>query len=64
VTETLSMQIDADTKRRLHVLSKRSILTAEAIAAYIESQEGRLGELQADSLDYSLSEIARSVVES
>jgi RHH-type rel operon transcriptional repressor/antitoxin RelB len=52
MTETLSIRIDAKTKRRQDVLSKRSkrsksFLAAEAIAAYVESEEGQLGELQA-----------------
>ena len=52
MTETLSIRIDAQTKRRLDALSKRSrrsksFLAAEAIAAYIESEEWQLGELQA-----------------
>jgi predicted transcriptional regulator len=52
MTETLSIRIDADTKKRLDALSKRakrskSFLAAEAIAAYVESEEGQLGELQA-----------------
>ena len=51
MTETLSIRIDADTKRRLGALSKRSrrsksFLAAEAIAAYVESEEWQLGELQ------------------
>ena len=51
MTETLSIRIDAETKRRLDVLSKRakrskSFLAAEAIAAYLESEEWQLGELQ------------------
>jgi RHH-type transcriptional regulator, rel operon repressor / antitoxin RelB len=52
MTETLSIRIDASTKRRLDALSKRSkrsksFLAAEAIAAYVESEEWQLGELQA-----------------
>jgi predicted transcriptional regulator len=51
MTETLSIRIDAGTKRRLDALSKRSkrsksFLAAEAIAAYVESEEWQLGELQ------------------
>lgn len=51
-TETLSIRIDAETKKRLSVLSKRSkrsksFLAAEAIAAYVESEEWQLGELHA-----------------
>ena len=52
MSETLSIRIDAGTKKRLDALSKRSkrsksFLAAEAIAAYIESEEWQLGELQA-----------------
>lgn len=52
MSETLSIRIDAGTKKRLDDLSKRSkrsksFLAAEAIAAYVESEEWQLGELQA-----------------
>jgi RHH-type rel operon transcriptional repressor/antitoxin RelB len=52
MTETLSIRIDSDTKKRLDALSKRSkrsksFLAAEAIAAYVESEEWQLGELHA-----------------
>jgi len=52
MTETLSIRINTETKRRLDALSKRSrrsksFLAAEAIAAYVESEEWQLGELQA-----------------
>jgi RHH-type rel operon transcriptional repressor/antitoxin RelB len=45
-------RVDADTKKRLDALSKRSkrsksFLAAEAIAIYVESEEWQLGELQA-----------------
>ena len=48
----ISIRIDAETKKRLDALSKRSrrsksFLAAEAIAAYVESEEWQLGELQA-----------------
>lgn len=51
-TETLSIRIGSETKKRLDALSKRSkrsksFLAAEAIAAYVESEEWQLGELQA-----------------
>ena len=44
MTETLSILIDSETKKRLAELSRRSkrsksFLAAEAIAAYIESEE-------------------------
>jgi predicted transcriptional regulator len=50
MTETLSIRIDASTKQRLDALSKRakrskSFLAAEAIAAYVESEEWQVGEL-------------------
>jgi len=52
MTETLSVRIDAQTKKRLDALSKRSkrsksFLAAEAITAYVESEEWQIGELQA-----------------
>jgi predicted transcriptional regulator len=52
MTETLSIRIDRETKKRLDALAKRSrrsksFLAAEAIAAYVESEEWQLGELQA-----------------
>jgi predicted transcriptional regulator len=52
MTETLSIRIDAETKKRLDALSKRSkrsksFLAAEAITAYIELEEWQLGEIQA-----------------
>jgi predicted transcriptional regulator len=52
MSETLSIRIDAETKKRLEVLSKRSrrsksFLAAEAIAAYVDSEDWQLGELQA-----------------
>ena len=51
MTETLSIRIDSATKQRLDALSKRSrrsksFLAAEAIAAYVESEEWQLGEIQ------------------
>ncbi len=50
MTETLSIRIDAETKKRLDALSKRSrrsksFLAAEAIAAYVEAEEWQLGEI-------------------
>lgn len=52
MTETLSIRIDAETKKRLDALSKRarrskSFLAAEAISAYVESEEWQLGEIHA-----------------
>jgi RHH-type rel operon transcriptional repressor/antitoxin RelB len=51
MTETLSIRIDSDTKKRLDALSKRSrrsksFLAAEAIAAYVESEEWQVREIQ------------------
>ncbi|WP_031497580.1 CopG family ribbon-helix-helix protein [Bryobacter aggregatus] len=50
MTETLSIRIDSAIKQRLDALAKRSnrsksFLAAEAIAAYVESEEWQLGEL-------------------
>jgi predicted transcriptional regulator len=52
MTETLSIRIDPETKKRLDALSKRSkrsksFLAAEAIAVYVDSEEWQLGEVQA-----------------
>jgi RHH-type transcriptional regulator, rel operon repressor / antitoxin RelB len=52
LTETLSIRIDVQTKRRLEALSRRSkrsksFLAAEAIAAYVDSRGWQLGEIQA-----------------
>ncbi|MGH9664799.1 MAG: CopG family ribbon-helix-helix protein [Bryobacteraceae bacterium] len=52
MTETLSIRIDAATKKRLDALSKRSkrsksFLAAEAITAYVDSEEWQIGEIQA-----------------
>ncbi len=51
MTETLSIRIDSSTKKRLDALSKRSkrsksFLAAEAITAYVESEEWQIGEIQ------------------
>ena len=51
MTETLSIRIDTATKKRLDALAKRSrrsksFLAAEAISAYVESEEWQLGELR------------------
>ena len=50
--ETFSIRIDLETKRRLGALSKRlrrskSSLGAEAIAAFVESEDWQVGEIQA-----------------
>lgn len=52
MSETLSRRIDAETKKRLDALSKRSkrsksFLGAEAIVAYVEAEEWNFSELQA-----------------
>ena len=52
MNETLSIRIDPKTKKRLDALSRRSkrsksFLAAEAIAAYVDSEEWQLGEVQA-----------------
>lgn len=52
MTEILSIRIDAETKKRLDELSKRSrrsksFLAAEAIAAYVEAEAWQLGEIHA-----------------
>ncbi len=52
MTETLSIRIDSEMKKRLDVLSRRSkrsksFLAAEAIAAFVDSEEWQLGEIQA-----------------
>jgi predicted transcriptional regulator len=52
MTETLSIRVDSEMKNRLDALSKRSrrsksFLAAEAIAAFVESEEWQLGEIQA-----------------
>jgi predicted transcriptional regulator len=51
MNETLSIRIDPETKNRLDALSKRSkrsksFLAAEAIAAYVDSEEWQFGEIQ------------------
>lgn len=52
MTETLSIRIDAETKERLDAIAKRSnrstsILAAEAIAAYVATEEWQFAEIQA-----------------
>lgn len=52
MSETLSIRIDQETKKRLDALSRRSkrsksFLAAEAIAAYVDSEEWQLGEVRA-----------------
>ena len=52
MTETLSIRIDSETKRRLDALSKRSkrsksFLASEAITAFVNSEEWQLEEIHA-----------------
>ncbi len=56
MTETLSVRIDALTKRRLDALARRSkrsksFLAAEAITAYVEAEEWQMGEILAGIAD-------------
>ena len=56
MTETLSIRIDSETKKRLDALSKsskrsKSFLAAEAITAYVATEEWQLGEIQAGIAD-------------
>jgi len=51
MTETLSIRIDSETKKRLDALSKRanrskSFLAAEAITAFVEFEGWQLGEVR------------------
>jgi predicted transcriptional regulator len=51
MSTTLSVRIDADTKKRLEALAKRarrskSFLAAEAIAAFVEAESWQLDEIQ------------------
>jgi RHH-type transcriptional regulator, rel operon repressor / antitoxin RelB len=51
MTETLSIRLDADVKKRLDALaslSKRSksFLAAEAVTAYVKAEEWQLGEVR------------------
>ena len=51
MTEILSVRLDATVKKRLEALAKhsgrsKSFLAAEAIAAYVQAEERRLGEIQ------------------
>ena len=52
MTTTLSVRIDAETRKRLEALSKRArrpkaTLAAEAIAAFVEAETWQLDEIQA-----------------
>ena len=51
MTTTLSVRIDTNTKKRLEALARRtrrskSLLAAEAIAAFVEAESGQLDEIQ------------------
>ena len=51
MSEILSIRIDAQTKKRLDALAKRSkrsksFLASEAITAFVEAEEWQLGEIQ------------------
>lgn len=52
MTATLSVRLDAETKKRLEALAKRarrskSFLAAEAIAAFVEAESWQLDEMRA-----------------
>ena len=52
MTTTLSVRIDANTKKRLEALARRarrskSFLAAEAFAAFVEAESWQLDEIQA-----------------
>jgi predicted transcriptional regulator len=56
MTETLSIRIDTETRKRLDALAKsskrsRSFLAAEAISLYVESEAWQLSETQAGIAD-------------
>ena len=51
MTEILSVRVDATVKKRLEALAKhakqsKSALASEAIAAYVQAEERRLGEIR------------------
>ena len=56
MTETLSIRLDADTKKRLDALAQRSkrsksFLAAEAISQYVAAEEWQLDEIRAGIAD-------------
>ena len=56
MTETLSIRLDTDTKKRLDALAQsskrsKSFLAAEAIAQYVEAEEWQLAEVRAGLAD-------------
>jgi len=51
MTETLSVRLDSAVKKRLELLARhsrrsKSLLAAEAIAAYVQAEEWQLAEIQ------------------
>lgn len=56
MTETLSIRLDTQTKKRLDALAQRSrrsrsFLAAEAITQYVEAEEWQLAEIRAGLAD-------------
>ena len=56
MSDTISVRLDSDIKRRLDLLAKqsrrsKSFLAAEAIAAYVEQEEWQLKEVRAGIAD-------------
>ncbi len=56
MTEILSIRLDTETKKRLDALAQRSkrsrsLLAAEAIAQYVETEEWQAGEIRAGLVD-------------
>jgi predicted transcriptional regulator len=56
MTDTLSIRLDTETKKRLDALAQRSkrsksFLAAEAIAQYVAAEEWQLGEIRAGLAD-------------
>ena len=56
MTETLSIRLDSDTKKRLEALAQRSkrsksFLAAEAISQYVQAAEWQLSEIHAGIAD-------------
>jgi RHH-type transcriptional regulator, rel operon repressor / antitoxin RelB len=58
MTETLSIRLDSEIKRRLDAIAERSkrsksFLAAEAIARYVEAEEWQLAEIQEGLADFA-----------
>ncbi len=56
MTETISIRLDIDTKKRLDALAQRSkrsrsFLAAETITQYVEAEERQVGEIRAGLSD-------------